>query len=48
MVIAANEQAEAPLSATGKAPWETPRFQQIDVGDAEGGDSISGDNGGLS
>ncbi len=48
MVIAANEPVEAPVSAAGKAPWKRPRFQRIDVGEAEGGDSVAGDGGGLS
>ena len=48
MTIAANEQAEAPAPDAAKTPWRTPRFQRIDVGEAGGGDSISGDGGGLS
>lgn len=48
MVIAANEQVEAPEAGAGKAPWTAPRVQRLDVGAAEGGDSIAGDNGGLS
>ena len=48
MVIAANEHVEAPASGAGKAPWTAPRLQRLEVGEAEGGDSIAGDNGGLS
>jgi hypothetical protein len=48
MIVAANEQAEAPSPGGGKAPWKTPRFQRLDVGEAQGGDSIAGDNGAQS
>lgn len=48
MVIAANEQSKAPAAGAGKAPWKMPQVQRLDVGDAEGGDSVAGDLGNLS
>jgi hypothetical protein len=49
MVIAMNEQTDAAEgNSDGKATWAAPRFERIDIGDAAGGDSFSGDAGSLS
>ena len=48
MIIATNEQVEAAASGPAKAAWTAPGIQRLEVGEAEGGDSIAGDNGGLS